>query len=50
MYSTRKKKNVITKKKHVEEKGEKVRRYQVHIFEENKLAEVILKRREELGD
>jgi hypothetical protein len=36
--------------KNVEEKGEKVRRYQVHIFEENKLAEVILKRRSESGD
>jgi hypothetical protein len=36
--------------KNVEEKGEKVSRYQVHIFEENKLAEVIWKRRSELGD
>jgi hypothetical protein len=49
MYSARKKKNNNTKK-NVEEKGEKVRRYQVHIFEENKLAEVIWKRRSELGD
>jgi hypothetical protein len=51
LYSAWKKKKNINTKKNVEEKGEKVRRYQVHIFEENKLvAEVIWKRRSESGD